>query len=96
MEVNGSPTSNTFSTQINVNKEENNFFEDNRPAALNIAIPLVEALQPSMEGRNQTLKGLSVKAAFQREEDQMFLQLIFENSSSSSFKVKNRLFRILP
>ena len=40
LELNESPPSNNFSTQMKTNKEEINFFEDNRQAT-NIAIPLV-------------------------------------------------------
>lgn len=50
-------------------------------------IPFVEVLESSAMSRDEKYTGLSIKAAFQRSGDSMFLSMILENNGSSTFEV---------
>lgn len=60
----------------------------NAPAFENIQVPLVQTLSESDQSLNGKATGLSVKAAFQRVKDKMFLDLLFENKSSVVYSVQ--------
>jgi hypothetical protein len=60
----------------------------------NIHVPLVQTLSESDQSLKSKATGLSVKAAFQRVKDKMYLDLLFENKSSTTFSVRLILFRI--
>lgn len=53
----------------------------------NISVPLVQVLSESDQSIKNKATGLVIKAAFQRVRDRMFLDLLFENKSSSVYSV---------
>jgi hypothetical protein len=59
----------------------------------NIHVPLVQTLSESDQSLKGKATGLSVKAAFQRVKDKMYLDLHFENKSSTTYSVELVLFR---
>jgi len=57
------------------------------PAYENIVIPLVQVLSESDQSLKNKATGLSIKAAFQRVKDRMFLDMLFENKSATTYSV---------
>jgi hypothetical protein len=57
----------------------------------NIVIPLVQVLSESDQSLKIKATGLSIKAAFQRVKDRMFLDMLFENKSATTYSVPSSL-----
>lgn len=59
----------------------------------NIVIPFVEVINEGDYSRENKYNGLSVKAAFQREGDDIYLQLLLNNSNSLTTMTVHLLLR---
>lgn len=66
------------------------------PASKNIVVPYVPVITDTDLSREEKYSGLTLKAAFQREGDKVYLQALFSNQSQIVMKVFMVLFRILP
>lgn len=72
-----------------------NFFEGNASSHKNIVVPFVPVIGEDDTSREGKYRGMSMKAAFQREGEKVLLQLQFNNRSSTVFSVSYCLFRTL-
>ena len=76
-----------------------NFMEASSPSAVfnkNIVVPYVPVITEEDQSREGKYSGLSLKGAFQREGDNVFLQLLFSNNSNLVMQVLFSLVRTLP
>lgn len=81
-----SPTN--FSTTAQVpSSSPFNFFEPPAPAFKNIVIPFIEVMSETQSSQGGKYNGLSIRGAFQREGEKMFLHLVFNNCSNTHLSV---------